>query len=521
MLRLFARKPNSPPSMQALVEKLAAEGRRAPWGDIKAYAVGQQILALGLDEQREFVLAAVAWLGQRTPDQAATWPVRSALVALLRHKLPLKHDDVVALLDWSIAQTHNYWRCAPQIAKVVEDYLRAHAETPALRDRIEQLVAVIEGQSISAETRKAVARLRQASKSQSMALPLVPGEAWSDAAIAAIQAMDGPQQKSWMELLNACACASGSAPSKKWQREARPLLEAIGWPAFRQAVLAFFPLVNRPRTQPVAAQGWPIPDPYAVIAPANADILKALAWLCAWEPDGQIARALSALALSAYRKIPGIGPRCVRVGNACVWALGQMPGQEGIAQLALLKARVKINLVQKSIQKALAAAAEREGLSPEEIEEIAAPTYGLDEVGMRREALGDFVAELVVTGTDTVKLSWKRADGTRQASVPQAIKAEHAEELKELKQAVQDIRRMLPAQRDRLEHLYLEQQQWTFAAWRARYLDHPLVGTLARRLIWKFSRGDRAASGLWHEGRIVGRDGRPLEWLDDATRVEL
>ena len=142
-----------------------------------------------------------------------------------------------------------------------------------------------------------------------------------------------------------------------------------------------------------------------------------------------------------YRKITW------RAAHRAFKALGQMPAR-GHRAAGAPKA-LKINLRKEHPKAPLLRRAG--GLSPEEIEEIAAPTYGLDGQGMP-QALGDFVAELVVTGTDTVKPSWKRP--TRQASVPQAIKAEHAEEL-ELKQAVQDIRRMLPAQRDRLEHLYL------------------------------------------------------------------
>jgi hypothetical protein len=80
---------------------------------------------------------------------------------------------------------------------------------------------------------------------------------------------------------------------------------------------------------------------------------------------------------------------------------------------------------------------------------------------------------------------------------------------------------MLTAQRDRIDNLYLTQKRWDFGVWRQRYIQHPLVGTIARRLIWKFSRNDRAASGIWHEGGFVERDGRPLEWLDEETAVEM
>jgi Domain of unknown function (DUF4132) len=244
-------------------------------------------------------------------------------------------------------------------------------------------------------------------------------------------------------------------------------------------------------------------------------------WLCAERGDAKVARAVTALALSAYRKVPQVGPRCVRLGNACVRALGNMPGTEGIGQLSLLKVRAKFGTAQKGIEKALNTAAERVGLPREEIEEMAVPAYGLEEVGVRREQLGEFGVELVVTGTSTTELRWVKADGKRQKSVPKAVKEHHAEELKELKVAARDVQKMLPAQRDRIENLYLEQKSWPFLLWRERYLDHPLVGTLARRLIWRFSSGDRVAAGVFYDGRIVGRDGHTLDWLDDAARVEL
>ena len=65
-----------------------------------------------------------------------------------------------------------------------------------------------------------------------------------------------------------------------------------------------------------------------------------------------------------------------------------MPGREGIVQLALLKVKVKFGTAQKGIEKALAAAAERAGLQQNEIEEMSVPTYGLQEVGIRRERMG-------------------------------------------------------------------------------------------------------------------------------------
>jgi hypothetical protein len=80
---------------------------------------------------------------------------------------------------------------------------------------------------------------------------------------------------------------------------------------------------------------------------------------------------------------------------------------------------------------------------------------------------------------------------------------------------------MLPAQRDRIDNLFLLQKRWTYDAWLSCYLNHPLVGTIARRLIWRFSKDDKATSAIWFGGQIIDMDGEPVNWLDDTTTVEL
>src|SRR5690606_32348632 len=119
-----------------------------------------------------------------------------------------------------------------------------------------------------------------------------------------------------------------------------------------------------------------------------------------------------------------------------------------------------------------------------------------------------------------VELRWFKADGKTVKSVPASVKADHAEDLKELKAAAKDIERMLPAQRDRIDHLFLAQKAWPIATWRDRYLDHPLVGTLARRLIWTFIDDDARLDGAWHHDALVGHDDQALQ-LTDGARVEL
>jgi hypothetical protein len=526
---VFRRKPRIAEPYRTWIEELVAEQRAAGqrWYTFEPRdsAAGRQLMAASPEEQRGFVLAAMKWLDhhgrKRSTPYYEGWAVRETMQALLRRRLPFVHGDIASLLDWSIRQPYTFVRSTPQVIKAVQDYLKEGGLTPALQRRIGGLAELLESGYTTAETRRWAARLKELGGLEDSTLPLAPGEAWSDAAIGEIEAMDDEARIAWVELLNLCSKAAGARPSARWSREAGALLDRIGRPAFENAVLRWFPLVDKPRTRPAERWSEWQPDPNLLIQDKNADILKALVWLCAEREGAGVARALTALALSAYRKVPQVGPRCVRVGNACVWALGEMPGTEGIGQLALLKVRVKFATAQKGIEKALSTAAERAGLPREEIEEMSVPAYGLQEVGVRRDRFGEFTSELVVTGTSTTEVRWIKPDGARQKSVPKTVREHHAEELKELKAAARDVQKMLPAQRDRIENLYLEQKSWTFPVWRERYLDHPLVGTLARRLVWRFRNPDRAAAGVFYEGRIVGRDGHALDWIDDSTRVEL
>ena len=101
------------------------------------------------------------------------------------------------------------------------------------------------------------------------------------------------------------------------------------------------------------------------------------------------------------------------------------------------------------------------------------------------------------------------------------IRRNHASDLKNFKAAVKQIETSLGAHRQRLDTLFRRRKSWEYPAWRARYLDHPLLGTLARRLIWQFTRGDEQHAAIFHEGRLVGADDSPLAAPLEKSAVTL
>ncbi len=375
-------------------------------------------------------------------------------------------------------------------------------------------------------------------------IDLDPGEPWAAQALADINDSAPAVRAAWTHLIDHCMGTTGSAPSGKWSSRAADLIKAIGKRDFEAAILRLLPLVNEARTT-VATTGYlQLPVGSTMLLDRSMSTLRGLCWAVALAPTPtnapDIARALGQLVISAYRKIPGRGPRAILVGNAAIHALGQMKGPDALGQLAMLRVKVKFGTGQKMLEKALVAAATREGLPRDEIEELAVPSYGMTEVGLRREEMGDFIAELRIQTGGTLDLTFtKRADDAppdgkakgkppkAQKSVPASIKTDFADDLKELKAAAKDIASMLPAQRDRIDSLFVENKFWPLATWCERYLDHPLVGTIARRLIWTFTpaAGARAASpshAAWldESGSLVTVDGEPFA-PPEGTSVSL
>jgi hypothetical protein len=477
---------------------------------------GRELLGTSPEQQRSFVMMALGWL-ETQPRGGAPWVLFHMLAPLFRHTLPLTQDDMLALVRFAQRDPAG-WYLQPHLTAMLEGYLAHNPRTPALEAALAELVAALEQWARGADQRRRLAKLKDLAGIWSD-LPLVRGDSWADAALAEIGALASEQRTAWARLLQHCAAASGSAPSAKWRKAALALLQQVGAEEFGAAMLRWLPLAERPRAAPIV-EPWGGERHVQLMHECNVDILRGLVWLCAGREDRDVARALATLAISAYRKVPGVGPRSARVGNACIWALGQTGGQDGMTQLARIKTRARVPAAQKQIAAALRGAAERAGIAEDEIEELLVPSYGLETVGLRRETLGDVTVEIAIEGAG-VALRYMRPDGRRIASAPRALREQHGDELKELTQAAADIKAMLPAQRDRIEQLYLQRRGWPLAVWRERYLDHPLVGALARRLIWRFERDGRGVAALWHAGQLVGPDGRPAEGLDEQTRVTL
>ena len=288
----------------------------------------------------------------------------------------------------------------------------------------------------------------------------------------------------WATLFRHARSLASTAPSKKWFGDAAQLISAIQADKFGACVSDWFNEAGRPAAQ--ALVSYREVSDATLLNDCSVELLKGLAWSVVAARRIDLAPALGNLAEACYKKVPNIGPRNVKVGNAAIAALAALAEPAAAAQLSRLRLRVKHPSSRGAIDKALAVMSQKSGISPDDLAEMAVPEFGFDAAGTRHINLGDCVCELHIAGFQKVDLRWFGADGRALASVPATIRKQFSEDLKRLQREAKDASSMLAATALRLERSFLNDRNWPLKTWQQRFLNHPLTGTLARRLIWQF-----------------------------------
>ncbi|GAA2107029.1 DUF4132 domain-containing protein [Actinomadura alba] len=145
------------------------------------------------------------------------------------------------------------------------------------------------------------------------------------------------------------------------------------------------------------------------------------------------------------------------------------------------------------------------------------PDLGFDRDGMLRTPLGDH--EAVITVTDEVDLAWHGPGGKPLRSVPSAVRRDHSETVKELRDLVKRVRAHLTTLGRALEAGFTVEGVQPYGRWRDELAAHPIAGTMVSRLIWEIevSPGDWRAVLPAEAGSVLkDSSGGQVRSADDA-----
>ncbi len=340
---------------------------------------------------------------------------------------------------------------------------------------------------------------------------LDPGRGpWSQIVFDEIAAKGAITRSGWQGLLEHCRALEQTVPGAKWKKRSSDLICALGESEVWQTLHRWLALGPTPG-QPAEARS-PIED---------SAYQKGAVWCLALTHQPEMASAIGDFALACLRKIPMLGAVSQKVGFSCVRALGAMECNEAVSQLARLRAKVKYSVAQRLIEKCLNEAAERSGLTVDELEDFAVPSHSLDAEGKTALTIGDAKAMVRLSEGGRVSVVWQNADEKFVKSVPSHIKKAFAEQVKSVSALAKEFEQAYYVQRYRLESSFVNLRSMSSGHWRQFLIDHPLLGLLGRRLIWVFSNEQGwEKSGLYCEGQFCGASGDAVD-LTPATKVRL
>ncbi|OAA29212.1 protein of unknown function (DUF4132) [Frankia sp. EI5c] len=305
-------------------------------------------------------------------------------------------------------------------------------------------------------------------------LPAVPD--WVDAAVLPqVLLRDRKQALPAAAVRQLCTMLALSKPGEPYAGVAavREAVDPASFAAFGWALFERWQTVGAP-----AKDGWALD---ALGCVGDDDTVRRLAPLIrAWPGQGGHARAVRGLEVLA-----GIGT------------------DPALAQLHAISRQGRFRgLRERAAAKIAQLAADRE-LTPEQLADRLVPDFGLDANGSLTLDYGP--RRFVVGFDERLRPRVLGGDGTRRAALPKP----GARDDERLAPAAYqrfialraDVRAIADHQLGRLEEAMVTQRRWTVAEFGELFVRHPLLGHLARRLVWLV---DDADGGPPRAVRITG-----------------
>lgn len=256
-----------------------------------------------------------------------------------------------------------------------------------------------------------------------------------------------------------------TAPDDAWRDSIRCIGDSIGIDRFSQTLGRWYQAATKGKPGLLNRPG---PD---------RDMLRGLIWCALAVPAIPMIERLRQLAIWSIQH---------RTAQATMigLALAATESEQAAAALRLIALNAKRPSPKQRFERLALHVERRAGISLDDSGERFVPTCGFAAVGIRSIDLPNGCrCDMQVNGQD-IAIVWTNDNGKRVAAPPMVVKRQFAAELKEIKASQKDAERTLIAQRDRIDRILGAPRVWSLQAFRQCYLDHALVATLARRLIW-------------------------------------
>lgn len=320
----------------------------------------------------------------------------------------------------------------------------------------------------------------------------------------ALESSPAPADAQSALIVALAAFPSAGKPGKRWRADSEAALAAIAEPV--PVIGALLDAATAAPDSPHGAHGYlrfaTEPDEAFLCG------LTLLAGRVSARTDSpELLPRLRRLALKAIAMASGQAgsPRSVRLANHCVKAIADAGLPASVTELLRTERGTRHGSLLRAVRAAIGSLAAAQGITRDELLELAVEDHGLAPDGTRRVPLEDGWSAVLQAGARTATIAYTGPDGKPRKSLPKAVREGSADALSSLKTDAKVLKTTIGNERARLDAALAADRAWAVDRWRDLYLGHPVTGQLARTLIWRF--GDDLTGIPVNTDTVVTSDG--------------
>jgi hypothetical protein len=277
-----------------------------------------------------------------------------------------------------------------------------------------------------------------------------------------------------LRLVELAGAVKGPVPTDSWLKRWREV-QKNGGQNLRQALVE---LANNGETG--EGLGW---------GGSGTDIPKAAVLaLSSWSDQGT-REFLRRTVLNWARS----GAGSPSIGSAAVWSLASYGDREAMISMLDIRRRIRHKNLLKRLDQEIERLSKQVGMTPDEIADESVDDCGLGSGSSRSWPLGGHTVTLALGSNGEVAREVVAANGRPVKDVPATVRSEESAGWAEITGARKQLDANLSTQKARLEEAMITGRTWSPDRWERVFVGHPIMGNLARRVVWEDSTSGRLA----------------------------
>ncbi|MEO1259934.1 MAG: DUF4132 domain-containing protein [Bacteroidota bacterium] len=299
-------------------------------------------------------------------------------------------------------------------------------------------------------------------------------------------------KEKWHDLMHhLIECKGSKKPNKKWLEELKEKINGIG-------IDRYFRELGAMMAPSLKEEFWFI-ETYRTT-------IKGVIWSCSHYPSDESFTIIKSIVESAYKKIPGIGPKSAAVGNLGISALVATGDERAFGLLNLMRNKSKYQRYIKTIDKALEKFQEFSDVDAEVLADRTIPSFNF-ESGEKTIQINKEISVVFRIKKRALSKKWI-VNGKELSKAPDILKTSLKKEEKEIAAEFKRINSLLKDIRSRVKTYWLYDRKWTFAEWEKNLSRHPLIRPWITHLIWKNETSH--TSFILSENNLIGKNGEAI-----------